>query len=280
MEQAVQNGAGQRAVVVKDLGPVFVGLVGREHDGTAFVALADDLEEQVGAGFVDGEFGPAPPTKCVFPVVRSVTSIISLVLTIAVVAFLRLLRRDRSLGIWAFLAMSFIIVCGVEWSNLAIDALGRDSDLSGRHSIFAYWPYFAFQHPLLGYGYAGFFSSSADSPAVALNGLLQFGGVVTFENAYMQLVIDFGALGFAIMLYIILQAVIGSVKYTCSTSDRRYVPFAILLFLLLGSLTVNSIEVHNTIFMMLIFYFYFKNQLFLGEPRSSRYRRSHHSIYR
>jgi len=55
MQQAVQNGAGQGAVVVKDLGPVFIGLVGREHDGTAFLALADDLEEQVGPGFVDGQ---------------------------------------------------------------------------------------------------------------------------------------------------------------------------------------------------------------------------------
>ncbi len=55
MQQAVQNGAGERAVVVKDLGPVFVGLVGREHDGTSFIALADDLEEQVRTGFVDGQ---------------------------------------------------------------------------------------------------------------------------------------------------------------------------------------------------------------------------------
>ena len=55
MEKPIQNGAGESAVVVKDLGPVFVGLVGREHDGAAFVALADDLKEQVGAGFVDGQ---------------------------------------------------------------------------------------------------------------------------------------------------------------------------------------------------------------------------------
>ena len=64
MEQAVQNGAGQGAVVVKDLGPVFVGLVGREHDGTAFVALADDLEEQLKQGLSHAEVcNPLQPLK-------------------------------------------------------------------------------------------------------------------------------------------------------------------------------------------------------------------------
>ena len=54
VQQAVQHGGGQRGVVVEDLGPVFIGLVGR-HDGRAgLVPLAEDLEEQVRAGFIDG----------------------------------------------------------------------------------------------------------------------------------------------------------------------------------------------------------------------------------
>ena len=34
---------------------MLVDLVGGEDDGATFVALADDLEEQVGAVFVDGQ---------------------------------------------------------------------------------------------------------------------------------------------------------------------------------------------------------------------------------
>ena len=55
MEEAVQNGGGEGAVVVEDPGPLFEGLVGGQHDGAAFVALADDLEEQIGAVLVDGQ---------------------------------------------------------------------------------------------------------------------------------------------------------------------------------------------------------------------------------
>jgi hypothetical protein len=55
MQESVEDGGGEDGVVVEDLGPGFVGLVGGEDDGTAFVALADDLEEEVGAGFVDRE---------------------------------------------------------------------------------------------------------------------------------------------------------------------------------------------------------------------------------
>ena len=55
VQQPVQHGAGQGAVVVEDFGPVFIRLVGRQQDGALLITLADDLEEQVRAGFVDGQ---------------------------------------------------------------------------------------------------------------------------------------------------------------------------------------------------------------------------------
>ena len=55
MQEPVEHGAGQRAVVVEDFGPVFIGLVGGQQDRALLVALADDLEEQVGADLVDGQ---------------------------------------------------------------------------------------------------------------------------------------------------------------------------------------------------------------------------------
>ena len=55
MQKPVQHGAGQRAVVVEDFGPVFIGLVGGQQDGALLIALADDLKEQVGADLVDGQ---------------------------------------------------------------------------------------------------------------------------------------------------------------------------------------------------------------------------------
>jgi hypothetical protein len=55
VEESVEDGAGQGAVVVEDGRPVFEDLVGGQDDRAAFVALADDLEEEVGPAFVDGQ---------------------------------------------------------------------------------------------------------------------------------------------------------------------------------------------------------------------------------
>src|SRR5271166_5873719 len=40
---------------LKMVAPLFEGFVGGKDDRTAFVALADDLEEQVGSALVDGK---------------------------------------------------------------------------------------------------------------------------------------------------------------------------------------------------------------------------------
>ncbi len=55
MEDAVEDRGGESAVVVEDGRPVFVGFVGGQHDGAAFVPLADYLEEQIGTALVDGQ---------------------------------------------------------------------------------------------------------------------------------------------------------------------------------------------------------------------------------
>ena len=57
VEDAVEDGRGQGAVIVEHRRPVLVDLVGGQHDGAAFVALADDLEQQVGPVLVDGQIG-------------------------------------------------------------------------------------------------------------------------------------------------------------------------------------------------------------------------------
>ena len=54
MEKPVQDRGSDRAVIVEDAGPLFEWFIGRQQDGAAFIALADDLEEQVSAVLVDG----------------------------------------------------------------------------------------------------------------------------------------------------------------------------------------------------------------------------------
>ena len=55
VEEAVENGGGDGAIAVEDGRPLLEGFVGGEDNGAAFVALAQDLEEQVGAALIDGQ---------------------------------------------------------------------------------------------------------------------------------------------------------------------------------------------------------------------------------
>ena len=55
MQQAIEQGRGERAVVVEDFGPQLERAIGRDDRRTTLVALADHLEERVGAELVDGQ---------------------------------------------------------------------------------------------------------------------------------------------------------------------------------------------------------------------------------
>ena len=55
VKESVEHSGGNGAVVIENRGPLFVGFVGGQGDGTAFVTLADDLEEQVGAMLINGQ---------------------------------------------------------------------------------------------------------------------------------------------------------------------------------------------------------------------------------
>ena len=55
VEETVEHGGSDRAIPVEDGSPLFEGFVGGKYYRTAFVALADDLEEQVGSALVDGK---------------------------------------------------------------------------------------------------------------------------------------------------------------------------------------------------------------------------------
>ena len=55
MHQPVDHRGGQGVVHVEDCAPVPEGSVGGDHDRACFVAGGHNLEQQVGAAFVDGQ---------------------------------------------------------------------------------------------------------------------------------------------------------------------------------------------------------------------------------
>ena len=55
MEKAVKYGGGESRIVVEDLRPFFKRSIRRNNNGSLFIAQADNLEEQIGAMFVNGQ---------------------------------------------------------------------------------------------------------------------------------------------------------------------------------------------------------------------------------
>jgi hypothetical protein len=53
MQQAIQHGGGNGAVIVKDRRPLFEGFVGGEDQGSTLITQADHLEEQIGPVLVN-----------------------------------------------------------------------------------------------------------------------------------------------------------------------------------------------------------------------------------
>lgn len=55
VQKTIEDGGSDGAVVVEDFRPVFEDPIGREEDGPAFIAMADDLEEEIRAGLIEGQ---------------------------------------------------------------------------------------------------------------------------------------------------------------------------------------------------------------------------------
>jgi hypothetical protein len=52
MQEPIQHRGSQGGIVVEDLGPVFIRLIGRDDGRAIFITLAEDLKEQIRSGFI------------------------------------------------------------------------------------------------------------------------------------------------------------------------------------------------------------------------------------
>ena len=55
MHEPIKYGRGKSSVVIKYFEPIFQGAIRGNDDRTSLVALADNLEEEIGASFIDGQ---------------------------------------------------------------------------------------------------------------------------------------------------------------------------------------------------------------------------------
>jgi exopolysaccharide production protein ExoQ len=163
-----------------------------------------------------------------------------LLLTLAIAAvavFARLAHRleNRSRPFLYYSAV-FITFVGLPLLLLNADTilvlLGKDPNFTGRLDT---WPLlipFTLQHPLLGYGYSGFWTGYSGDSGTALSGM--HGYMNTADNGYIDMALQFGLTGFVLLIALLFSAL----RDFANIAKRREVPLVAFWYL---SLVLDAI---------------------------------------
>ncbi|MFT4115677.1 O-antigen ligase family protein [Bradyrhizobium sp.] len=182
--------------------------------------------------------------------------LISAVVTMLVRAFLA--RNTRM-----FLLLGGAIVSGGIFYFLMGDSgwiffFGRSWSLTGREELFQLWPRFFLDKPLLGYGFDGFFTDVAGAPGSYLADLAGGRGFSTFESVYLDLLIQFGAMGAAFFCWMLLVGFGRSVRfYLRDSSKYKVIPLLLIIWTVLGSALDSGILTQNSLACVIAFWIYF-----------------------
>lgn len=119
-------------------------------------------------------------------------------------------------------------------------ALGRSSDLTGRTVLWSLVIPYALERPILGYGYAGFWTST--SPQAASVEKAMGVGVLYSHNGYLEIFLALGAVGFFLALVFLgtgVQRAVYRSKLGHSSIDVW--PLALMVYFLLHNLGESKI---------------------------------------
>ncbi|GLH76760.1 hypothetical protein SSBR45G_16680 [Bradyrhizobium sp. SSBR45G] len=194
--------------------------------------------------------------------------LVSLLATLAVTFGLALIvigRRDLAAFYWLLLGFAGLAILAVptEW---LYGLVGRTANLTGRSFLWSVWPHFFWQHPWLGYGFSGFFNGLDNAPSAELTRMApwntEFG---SFENSYLDALLQFGLLGGGLYLLLVVAAVWNVIAFAFRASGMFWLaPFAILIFIIITSLNDSSQLLHNYFGCVLVFWCYFGPEAQLG----------------
>lgn len=173
---------------------------------------------------------------------------------LATLGALAVLRARRStpfvFGVTAILVIALVM----GWSDL-LNLVGRDSNLTGRTFLWSLWPRFFFEQPLFGYGYDGFFTEES-SAYIQLWQYLPW-TASSFHNSYLDLAIQLGLVGSVILLLIIAGAIGNTLRFARTATAYPLVPFALMIYIIVSSMTEMYLGLHNYITCAIVFWFYF-----------------------
>jgi O-antigen ligase len=167
-------------------------------------------------------------------------------------------RRGVASAYWLALGFFSLMAFSLP-SEILFGVVGRTEGLTGRSFLWSVWPHFFWQQPYLGYGFSGFFSGVGNAPSNELTQMApwnhQYG---SFENSYLEALIEFGLLGGSVFVMIAIRALWNSLQFIFQSTTRyRLAPFGLLTFILISSFNDDDLLLHNYFACVVLFSCYF-----------------------
>jgi exopolysaccharide production protein ExoQ len=153
--------------------------------------------------------------------------------------------------------------------------LGRSATLTGRTDFWPVLQQAIADSPVLGYGYNAFFRSSVGAKRLSAY-VVEAGGWTPSHahNSLLQISLDAGVVGVLVLGYALIRATFRSVVYFAGGKDRSSAwPFALVLFLVLGSYTESYFGMFNSaewVFFVAAMLYPLREEVFARELASRR----------
>lgn len=196
----------------------------------------------------------------------AVSPLISATVAILLVLVFVAYALNKLLGI-------FLVALGVGagvfllvFRDIVLETLNRDSTYTGRTYLYSqFWKYFS-QKPLTGYGYGEAFNGTAQSIGTYVNGDtgLRYAHYVNFESGFLQCAIDGGLVWLALYFVMFWRAARYSIASAGIDQADRFVPIALLSFVIASSANEVFIVLANTTPLVILVFLFAKDPPLLG----------------
>jgi exopolysaccharide production protein ExoQ len=176
-------------------------------------------------------------------------------LTVGVYFFIE--RKVDLAAAFLLVAASITLVTMVHGVSNLFAFIGRDDTFTGRIELWSLANIFFWRHPLLGYGYANFFTADGASSIFwsMVPGQIKYW---SFDNSYIEIGIQFGMIGGFFFSLILLRGIQNAFRFSINVNSAyKLGPLALLSYILVSSFFDSYLVLHNYIACVIIFWTYF-----------------------
>ena len=151
---------------------------------------------------------------------RSSSSVLALLTAWSFLVLVRFVHVFRAKGrsflfVLALIVIASIVLIGLAmgWQNVLFEATGRDATLTGRTYLWEKGIEIGMRNPFLGQGYNAFWTQgNPDAEFLWDMYFIPIRGGFHFHNTYVQMFVDFGFAGFALIGFIMIRNLVQSTR--------------------------------------------------------------------